>query len=76
MQRAAIARAMVHNPALIIADEPTGNLDNANAENVLGWLERAWKQMGQTVLMATHSREAASRAERVVEMRDGLLLNP
>ena len=75
MQRAAIARAMVHKPALMIADEPTGNLDSANAENVFGWLEQAWKQMEQTILMATHSREAASRAERVIEMRDGTLLN-
>jgi putative ABC transport system ATP-binding protein len=74
MQRVAIARALVHAPRLVIADEPTGNLDSANAENVLEWLERTWKQMGHTVLLATHSREAAARASRVIEMRDGMLL--
>ena len=71
MQRTAIARALVHEPLLVIADEPTGNLDSVNAANILHWLEQAWKEMGQTILMATHSREAADRASRVIEMRDG-----
>ena len=75
MQRAAIARALAHNPRLIIADEPTGNLDSANAEQVLHWLRRISEEMGHTVLMATHSREAAAGASRVIEMRDGRLLN-
>lgn len=74
MQRAAIARALVHHPRLVIADEPTGNLDSANSENVLMWLRRISSEMGRTVLMATHSREAAAGASRVVEMRDGRLL--
>ena|SRR5689334_1201263 len=73
MQRCAIARALIHEPVLVIADEPTGNLDSATAANVLGWLDHAWQQMGQTVLMATHSQEAACRAGRVIEMHDGSL---
>jgi len=75
MQRAAIARALVHNPRLVVADEPTGNLDSANADNVLSWLRKIATEMGHTVLMATHSREAACYAARVIEMRDGRLLN-
>src|SRR5664279_3721733 len=59
MQRAAIARAIVHNPAIILADEPTGNLDTANGENVLRLL-RALADGGQAILMATHSAEAAA----------------
>jgi ABC-type lipoprotein export system ATPase subunit len=74
MQRVAIARALVRDPKLIIADEPTGNLDSSNARNVLHWLARISSEMGRTVLMATHSREAASTASTVIEMRDGRLL--
>jgi ABC-type lipoprotein export system ATPase subunit len=74
MQRVAIARALVHDPKLIIADEPTGNLDSSNARNVLHWLARISSEMGRTVLMATHSREAAAAASTVIEMRDGRLL--
>jgi ABC-type lipoprotein export system ATPase subunit len=74
MQRVAIARALAHNPRLVIADEPTGNLDSANAETVMQCLEKTWKQMGHTVLLATHSREAADHASHVIEMRDGMLL--
>ena len=75
MQRVAIARALAHQPRLVIADEPTGNLDSANAENVLNWLMMISKELGHTVLLATHSREAASVASRVIEMRDGRLMN-
>ena len=75
MQRVAIARALAHNPRLVIADEPTGNLDSGNAEVVLGWLAKISREMGHTVLMATHSREAAAWASRVIEMRDGQLLS-
>jgi putative ABC transport system ATP-binding protein len=74
MQRAAIARALIHEPALLIADEPTGNLDSGNAEMVLRLLDRISREMGRTVLMATHSREAAEVATRVLSMRDGRLL--
>ena len=75
MQRVAIARALAHNPPLVIADEPTGNLDSVNAENVMKWLARISNEMGQAVLMATHSPEAAAYASRIIEMRDGVLLN-
>ena len=76
MQRVAIARALVHEPAVVIADEPTGNLDSSNAEVVLRLLERISREMGRTVLLATHSREAAEFASRVLAMRDGRLVNP
>jgi putative ABC transport system ATP-binding protein len=75
MQRVAIARALAHDPRLVIADEPTGNLDDHNAAIVLEWLGRIAREMGRAVLMATHSREAAATAARIIEMRDGRLLN-
>lgn len=73
MQRAAIARAVVHEPAIVLADEPTGNLDSANGENVLRLL-RSIAGAGQTIVMATHSDEAASYAARSIHMRDGRIL--
>jgi ABC-type lipoprotein export system ATPase subunit len=76
MQRVAIARALVHEPAVLIADEPTGNLDSGNAEVVLQLLDRISREMGRTVLMATHSHEAAEFASRILTMRDGRLMNP
>ncbi|MBI4444027.1 MAG: ABC transporter ATP-binding protein [Acidobacteria bacterium] len=74
MQRVAVARALVHRPTLVLADEPTGNLDSASAETVLLLLRRISREMGHTVLMATHSREAAEFASRALQMRDGCLL--
>ena len=74
MQRVAIARALIHEPALVIADEPTGNLDSGNAEVVLRLLDLISRKMSRTVLMATHSREAAEFASSVLSMRDGRLL--
>ena len=73
MQRVAIARALVHRPSIIIADEPTGNLDSSSAEIVLTLLLRITREMGHTVLMATHSKEAADFADCTFSMRDGLL---
>lgn len=70
LQRAAIARAIVHEPAIVLADEPTGNLDSRNGEVVLEIL-RALTEGGQAILMATHSADAAARADRRVHMRDG-----
>jgi putative ABC transport system ATP-binding protein len=70
LQRAAIARAIVHRPAVLLADEPTGNLDSQNGEKVLGIL-RELARSGQAILMATHSAEAAARADRRIVMRDG-----
>jgi ABC-type lipoprotein export system ATPase subunit len=73
MQRAAIARAIVHSPAIILADEPTGNLDTANGENVLRLL-RGLADGGQAILMATHSAEAAAISDRTIRMQDGRIV--
>ena len=71
MQRAAIARAVVHDPALVIADEPTGNLDSANGARILEALVRLNRERSLTLLLATHAAEVAAAADRVVQMRDG-----
>jgi ABC-type lipoprotein export system ATPase subunit len=71
MQRVAIARALVHAPDLLMADEPTGNLDTASGDQVLGLLREAAARFGATVLIATHSAEAAAIAGVRVRMRDG-----
>jgi putative ABC transport system ATP-binding protein len=70
-QRVAIARAIVNRPALVLADEPTGNLDTENSEIVLDMMRGLNKEFGQTIVMITHNAEAAARADRVIEMRDG-----
>ena len=74
-QRVAIARALVTNPAIILADEPTGNLDTKNSDIVLSMLRRANQEFGQTVLMITHNPEAAEIADRVLHMRDGEIVS-
>ena len=73
-QRLAVARAMAHEPAILLADEPTGSLDSRNATELLGLLKQANAQRNQTIVMITHSREAASSASRVVTMKDGVIL--
>ena len=70
-QRVAIARALVNNPAILLADEPTGNLDTENSNAVLELLRGLNKRTGQTILMITHNPEAAAFADRIVAMRDG-----
>jgi putative ABC transport system ATP-binding protein len=70
-QRVAIARALVNQPAILLADEPTGNLDTENSNAVLAILRDLNKRMGQTILMITHNPEAAAFADRTVAMRDG-----
>jgi putative ABC transport system ATP-binding protein len=70
-QRVAVARALVHEPAVVFADEPTGNLDSHASAEVLGLLRRAVDELGQTVVMVTHDAEAASVADRIVVLRDG-----
>ncbi len=70
-QRVAIARAIVNHPALLLADEPTGNLDTENSNAVLGVLRDLNQRLGQTILMITHNPEAAAYAHRTVRMRDG-----
>ena len=74
MQRVAIARALVHAPRVILADEPTGNLDTATANAILQILRRVCSEQQVTILMATHSAEAAAAADSVVRMRDGRIV--
>ena len=71
MQRAAIARALVHNPTLLVADEPTGNLDSENGANVLSLIAELNRELGVTVLLATHAADIAGAAKRVLRMKDG-----
>jgi ABC-type lipoprotein export system ATPase subunit len=71
MQRVAIARALVHSPKLLLADEPIGNLDSASADMVMRLLRRTADELETAILMATHSLEAASTTDRIVELRDG-----
>jgi putative ABC transport system ATP-binding protein len=73
-QRVAIARAVINQPSILLADEPTGNLDSHNSRLVLTLLQDLNQRLGQTIVMITHDSEAASMANRVVEMRDGQLL--
>ena len=70
-QRVAIARAIVNQPAILLADEPTGNLDTENSTAVLGILRDLNHRLGQTILMITHNPEAAGDGHRIVHMRDG-----
>jgi putative ABC transport system ATP-binding protein len=70
-QRVAIARAIVNQPAILLADEPTGNLDTENSTAVLGLLRSLNERVGQTILMITHNPEAAAYGHRIVRMRDG-----
>ncbi|PWH05174.1 peptide ABC transporter ATP-binding protein [Brachybacterium endophyticum] len=71
IQRVAIARALVTSPAVVFADEPTGNLDSATTEEVLRFLRVSVEEFGQSVVMVTHEREAAEQADRIVTLADG-----
>lgn len=73
-QRVAIARALVHDPLLVLADEPTGNLDDRTGELVLALLLELTRDAGRTIIMATHNPDIARRADRVIEVRDGRLV--
>ncbi len=75
-QRVAIARAVINQPSIILADEPTGSLDSRNSHVVLQILKDLNRKLGQTIVMITHDSEAASTASRVIEMKDGRILNP
>lgn len=74
-QRVAIARAIINEPKILLADEPTGNLDSKNSETVLQMLRRLNKELGQTVVMITHNPEATTYFDRVVHMRDGVIVD-
>ncbi|MGH9856042.1 MAG: ABC transporter ATP-binding protein, partial [Blastocatellia bacterium] len=73
-QRVAIARAIINRPSIILADEPTGNLDTENSTIVLDMLQKLNQEFNQTIVMITHNPEAAAVASRAIEMRDGLIV--
>ena len=73
-QRVAIARALVNGPSLLLADEPTGNLDSATGTEIVDLLLRLRTESGLTILIATHDRELAGRCDRVIDLRDGRML--
>jgi putative ABC transport system ATP-binding protein len=73
-QRVAIARAIINRPAIILADEPTGNLDSENSKIVLDMLQQLNKELNQTIVMITHNPDAAAVASRFIEMRDGMII--
>jgi len=75
-QRVALARALINRPAIVLADEPTGNLDTKNSEIVLKMLRHSNQELGQTVLMITHNPEAAAYGDRIIHMRDGEIVAP
>jgi ABC-type lipoprotein export system ATPase subunit len=74
MQRVAICRALINDPEIILADEPTGNLDSASGKQVLEILRRLRDEQGKTIVLVTHSQEGAALADRVIRMEDGRLL--
>jgi putative ABC transport system ATP-binding protein len=74
-QRVAIARALVNNPSIIMADEPTGNLDSTSGAEVMDIIQRLHRERGITVVMVTHDEEIGAQAERIVRLRDGLIAN-
>ena len=74
-QRVAIARAIINEPKILLADEPTGNLDSRNSEIVLQMLRQLNKELGQTIVMITHNPEAVTHFDRVVHMRDGVIVD-
>ena len=74
-QRVAVARALVNQPEIVWGDEPTGNLDSTNSEEIMDLLTRLNKENGQTFILVTHSEAVAARAHRIVHMADGVIVN-
>ena len=73
-QRVAIARALMSKPAIVLADEPTGNLDSKTSADVLGLLQRTSRSFNQTLLMITHNNEIAQLADRIIRIEDGKIV--
>lgn len=74
IQRAAIARALVNNPRIILADEPTGNLDSVNSRAIIDLFRTIRDELGTTIIVVTHDREIASQADRIIELKDGVVV--
>lgn len=73
-QRVAIGRALINEPSIVLADEPTGNLDSKNAEEVISLLEKSNRELGQTIIIITHDLEIAKRASRIITIEDGKIV--
>jgi lipoprotein-releasing system ATP-binding protein len=74
-QRVAIARALINNPSILMGDEPTGNLDSHNSENVFGIFKRLKEEEGLSLLVVTHDEDFAKRTDRIIQMEDGRILS-
>ena len=72
-QRVALARAMANNPAFILADEPTGNLDSKSSEVVMGYIHRLWEELGITIVIVTHEPVVAKYSQRIIQLKDGMV---
>ena len=75
MQRVAIARGLINNPAIVLADEPTGNLDSKTGEEIFQLLKRLCKERNTTIILVTHNLELAKRTDRIIKLSDGKLVN-
>lgn len=73
-QRVAIGRSLINNPAIVLADEPTGNLDSKAGNEIISLLKKSNKELGQTIIMITHNLEIAKEADRIIKIEDGKLV--